>query len=42
MGNPYAIPHEQHIKLTANRKRITIGLPTPQPAAIGVSRLHLR
>jgi len=29
MGNPYAIPLEQRIKLTSNRKRITIGLPTP-------------
>ncbi len=29
MGNPYAIPHEQRIKLTTGRKRITIGLPTP-------------
>ncbi len=29
MGNPYAIPKEKQLKLTANRHRITIGLPTP-------------
>lgn len=29
MGNPYAIPREKLLKLTANHRKITIGLPTP-------------
>ncbi len=31
MSNPFAIPHEKQLKLTANRRNISIGLPTPAP-----------